>query len=76
MRALVLYHDYRFGTQKYIANLGHGMLPQHTPESVGIFVDEIHSYSEKVNKEKKEKQAAVAAEEPDMKKRKLAAGAE
>eukprot|EP00455_Lapot_gusevi_P000742 TRINITY_DN1032_c0_g2_i7.p1 TRINITY_DN1032_c0_g2~~TRINITY_DN1032_c0_g2_i7.p1 ORF type:complete len:401 (+),score=102.20 TRINITY_DN1032_c0_g2_i7:55-1257(+) len=34
-----------FGTQGWIANLGHGMLPDHQPEAVGYLVDEIHSYS-------------------------------
>ena len=34
-----------FGTQKYIANLGHGMLPEHDPNSVSIFIDEIRTYS-------------------------------
>ncbi len=39
----------RFGTQRYVCNLGHGMLPYHDPASVAILVDEIHSYSEQVN---------------------------
>jgi len=34
-----------FGTQSYIVNLGHGMLPSHQPQSVGWLVDEIHRYS-------------------------------
>jgi uroporphyrinogen-III decarboxylase len=31
-----------FGTQRYIANLGHGMLPSHDPDQVGIFMEQIH----------------------------------
>ena len=38
----------QFGTQNYICNLGHGMLPEHKPEAVAILVDEVHSYSEKL----------------------------
>ena len=39
----------RFGTQKYIANLGHGMHPTHDPESVRIFVDAVHRISTEMN---------------------------
>eukprot|EP01129_Flabellula_baltica_P012773 TRINITY_DN5811_c0_g1_i1.p1 TRINITY_DN5811_c0_g1~~TRINITY_DN5811_c0_g1_i1.p1 ORF type:complete len:355 (-),score=95.86 TRINITY_DN5811_c0_g1_i1:24-1088(-) len=34
----------RFGPQKYIANLGHGLWPTHDPDHVGAFVDAVHSY--------------------------------
>ena len=34
-----------FGTQNYIVNLGHGMLPEHDPASVTILIDEVHKYS-------------------------------
>ena len=44
-----------FGTQSYICNLGHGMLPYHDPQSVAILVDEIHKYSEQVNLERHQK---------------------
>jgi len=33
----------RFGKQRYIANLGHGMYPDMDPEKVKVFVDAIHS---------------------------------
>ena len=36
----------KFGTQRYIANLGHGMHPDHDPEKLATFIDTIHSYSE------------------------------
>ena len=36
-----------FGTQRYIVNLGHGMLPEHSPDAVAALVDEVHSYSER-----------------------------
>lgn len=41
-----------FGTQGYIANLGHGMLPDHDPDQLRIFIDEVHRYSEELNKKK------------------------
>ena len=34
-----------FGTRRYIANLGHGMLPSHDPEHLKVFVDAVHEYS-------------------------------
>ena len=34
-----------FGDVGTIANLGHGMLPEHRPEMLAIFVDEVHRYS-------------------------------
>lgn len=39
----------KFGTQRYIANLGHGMHPDHDPEKLATFIDTIHSYSETMN---------------------------
>ncbi|CAD5125236.1 DgyrCDS13478 [Dimorphilus gyrociliatus] len=38
-----------FGTQKYIANLGHGMYPDMCPESVQTFVNAVHNYSKLMN---------------------------
>lgn len=35
----------------HIANLGHGMLPDHPLEALRVFVDEVHQYSEKRNKQ-------------------------
>ncbi|MBN3302381.1 DCUP decarboxylase, partial [Amia calva] len=34
-----------FGTQRYIANLGHGLYPDMDPEHVGAFVEAVHSHS-------------------------------
>ena len=34
-----------FGPQRYIANLGHGMLPTHDPEHLRVFVDAVHEFS-------------------------------
>ncbi|XP_067893089.1 uroporphyrinogen decarboxylase isoform X2 [Heterodontus francisci] len=34
-----------FGTQRYIANLGHGMYPDMDPEHVATFVDAVHTHS-------------------------------
>lgn len=42
-----------FGTQRYIANLGHGIYPDMDPESVGVFVDAVHCVSKKINSENK-----------------------
>lgn len=42
----------KFGTQRYIANLGHGMHPGHDPEKLATFIDTIHSYSETMNERK------------------------
>ncbi|XP_069794969.1 uroporphyrinogen decarboxylase [Narcine bancroftii] len=37
-----------FGTQRYIANLGHGMYPDMDPEHVATFVESVHKYSRKI----------------------------
>jgi len=39
-----------FGTEGHIFNLGHGMHPEHTPESVQILVDAVHSISEELRR--------------------------
>jgi uroporphyrinogen decarboxylase len=35
-----------FGPHHHIANLGHGMLPDHDPEHARVFVDAVHEHSE------------------------------
>jgi uroporphyrinogen decarboxylase len=37
-----------FGPQNHIANLGHGMLPDHDPEHAGVFVEAVHEQSEEM----------------------------
>ena len=39
----------KFGTQRYIANLGHGVMKETNPDSVGVFIDAVHSLSEEIN---------------------------
>ena len=39
----------KFGTQRYIANLGHGIYPDTDLEHVKTFVDSIHKHSEDIN---------------------------
>jgi len=34
-----------FGPHRHIANLGHGMLPDHDPEHARVFVDAVHEHS-------------------------------
>ena len=38
-----------FGTDRYIANLGHGIYPDMTPASVNTFVNAVHKHSRKIN---------------------------
>ena len=40
---------HKFGTQRYIANLGHGMYPDMDPEHLKAFVDAVHTYSSDMN---------------------------
>jgi uroporphyrinogen decarboxylase len=35
-----------FGPVRHIANLGHGMHPEHSPEHAGVFIDAVHEFSE------------------------------
>ena len=35
------------GIDRYVVNLGHGMWPEHNPEHLGTFVDEVHVHSAK-----------------------------
>ncbi|KAK2194104.1 hypothetical protein NP493_2g06015 [Ridgeia piscesae] len=39
----------KFGTQRYIANLGHGMYPDMDPDHLKAFIDAVHMYSEDIN---------------------------
>ncbi|XP_067846197.1 uroporphyrinogen decarboxylase isoform X1 [Heptranchias perlo] len=39
-----------FGTQRYIANLGHGMYPDMDPEHVAKFVEAVHTHSRQIRK--------------------------
>ena len=35
----------KFGTQRWIANLGHGIYPDMDPDHLGAFIDAVHKYS-------------------------------
>ncbi|PEN05065.1 uroporphyrinogen decarboxylase [Longimonas halophila] len=35
-----------FGPQHHIANLGHGMHPDHDPDHAGVFIEAVHAFSE------------------------------
>jgi uroporphyrinogen decarboxylase len=37
-----------FGPHHHIANLGHGMLPDHDPEHAGVFVEAVHEHSKRM----------------------------
>lgn len=37
-----------FGARGYIANLGHGLYPDMDPESVGAFVEAVHTHSRRL----------------------------
>ncbi|KAL8583567.1 hypothetical protein ACOMHN_028338 [Nucella lapillus] len=39
----------KFGTQRYIANLGHGVMKDTDPDHLGEFISAVHRYSEDVN---------------------------
>ena len=39
----------KFGTQRYIANLGHGMYPDMDPDHLDAFVNAVHQHSEDMN---------------------------
>jgi len=40
----------KFGTRGLIANLGHGLHPEHNPDNVGFFLNAVHSVSTEMNK--------------------------
>ena len=39
----------KFGTQRYIANLGHGVMKDTDPDHLGEFINAVHKYSEDLN---------------------------
>jgi uroporphyrinogen decarboxylase len=40
-----------FGTQRLIANLGHGMMPTHKPEQLKAFLEAVQEVSAEMNRE-------------------------
>ena len=49
-----------FGTQKLIANLGHGMHPDHNPAHLQVFLEAVHEYSTEMNQEQARKKQKYA----------------
>lgn len=41
----------RGGTQNYIANLGHGLMPEHNPDNVGFFIKAVQEISLRMNQD-------------------------
>jgi len=39
----------KFGTQRYIANLGHGIYPDANPDHLKVFVEAVHKLSRDMN---------------------------
>lgn len=39
-----------FGPSNHVANLGHGLHPDHSPTNVGVFIDSIHEISKELRK--------------------------
>jgi uroporphyrinogen decarboxylase len=37
-----------FGTKRHVANLGHGVYPDISPDAVKIFIEEVKEYSEEI----------------------------
>eukprot|EP00112_Aurelia_sp_Birch-Aquarium-sp1_P018488 Seg4418.2 transcript_id=Seg4418.2/GoldUCD/mRNA.D3Y31 product="Uroporphyrinogen decarboxylase" protein_id=Seg4418.2/GoldUCD/D3Y31 len=48
LKTLVKQSLRQFGTNRYIANLGHGIYPDVDPDSVEVFVNVVHDYSKKL----------------------------
>jgi len=44
----------QFGTQRYIANLGWGMLPDHPIQGAAAFIEAVHSYSAHLNQQRQQ----------------------
>ena len=51
-----------FGTQKLIANLGHGMHPDHDPERLNVFLTAVHEISTEINTTQASKKPKVIQE--------------
>lgn len=46
----------QFGTRAYIANLGHGLMPDHDPEHVRVFIDAVHDISQEMIAQEQQQQ--------------------
>jgi len=51
-----------FGTQRLIANLGHGMNPDHDPARLQVFLEAVHEVAIAMNSEQQKKKTKISVQ--------------